>query len=205
MANDDITRAGTAILGNLGLFNNSAIFFEATVDPAIRREVCDLVTSWLEDCDWKGETDITDSFDELWVAPPNWLAEGDDWLAWFSFGKRSDESASYEVADLFSVGDTDYGFRFKVGHAWFGGQRKWNEFAKTLNDEIQKLAELGWVHLGKGVFFLTVPLRADPLAAAWETEDWTEALAPLGKALDALVAAQPIFDNIIVRAKPKPE
>ncbi len=206
MTNDDIIRAGAVILKDLRLFNQSAVFLESRIDPAIRNEVGDLATSWLEDNGWKGEADVSEDFAELWVAPPDWRAEEDDWLAWYMFGYRAEEeSASYPIADIFGVGETDWGFRFEVNHGWFGGRPKWNAFAKTLDDDAKKLADLGWQHLGKGVFFLVAPLTAGPLVAAWETEDWTEALAPLRKTLDALKAAKPIFDDIIARAKPKPE
>ncbi len=139
----------------------------------------------------------------MWVAPLAWQAEKDDWIAWFSFAQRG-ESSSYVAADVFGLGQTNYGFFFRVAHGWFGGKLQWNTLAKTLESEAGKLAELGWLHQGKGVFFLAVSLHADLLPSAWELEDWNNALAPLSHALDVLAASQPIFDSIIARAKRPP-
>ena len=54
---------------------------------------------------------------------------------------------------------------------------------------------------GKGSFFWPVVLRADLLAAAWESGDWAEALAPLTQRMDALETSLPIFDAILGGAK----
>lgn len=206
MADADDRKAGAIILKDIALFNKAAVFFETQIDPLIRNEIEQVVADWLEAHGWSGESDVTNSegFDDLWVAPSHWLAERDDWYAWFSFGSRADiDSSSYVIADLFGAGESEWGFRFKVGHGWFGGKTAWNAYAKGLGDLGQKLSERGWKHEGKGVFFRPVRLPAELLAPSWENEDWAEALAPLEKALDALVADVAIFDAIIDGAKAK--
>jgi hypothetical protein len=71
-----------------------------------------------------------------------------------------------------------------------------------LADEVVKK---GWTSLGKGVFFRPMKLRAELLANAWESEDWSKALDPLEQALDGLVADKNVFDKIILAAEPKTE
>jgi hypothetical protein len=206
MADADERKAGAIILKDIALFNKAAVFFETQIDPLIRSEIEQVVADWLKAHGWGGKSDITKSrgFDYLWVAPPHWQAEKDDWCAWFSFSRRADiDSRSYEIADLFGAGESEGGFRFSVGYGWFGGKPAWNTYAKGLGDLGQQLSERGWKHEGKGVFFRPVKLSAELLAPSWESEDWAEALAPLEKALDALASDIAIFDTIIEGAKIK--
>jgi hypothetical protein len=207
MMESDDRQAGAVILKDLALFNKAAIYMETEIDPLVRQEVSAAVAEWLEAHSWKGEADASESFDELWVAPPQWVGESDtSCIASFCLSRRSgSDSNSYEIADLFGVGETSYGFRFEVDYGSFGGRSGWNAYAKTLSDLAQKLGELGWSHEGKGVFFRPVGLPSDQLESAWTNEDWSEATAPIGQALDALEAALPIFGAIIDGAKRKSE
>jgi len=206
MADADDRKAGAIILRDLALFNRAAVFFETQIDPLIRAEIESIVSAWLEAHNWTGKTDMSEQLDALWVAPRQWMAPEDDWYAWFEFGRRANlNSDSYEIADLFGAGQADWRFRFKAGHALFGGKKAWNDYAKGPVELGQQLDGRGWVHEGRGVFFRSVVLPADKLASAWENEDWVEVLMPLERALDALMDDLPIFDTIVESAKTKSE
>ena len=205
MSKDDEIRAGAAILKDLSLFNKAAIFFEEQIDPVIRTAVTEFLTAWIEKHGWRGEPDVSDKIYDMWVCPTEWETE-DGHFAKFKFGYKANvETNSYVIADLFGVGQSSFGFRFEVEYTRFQGKNAWKTYAKTLSEDFQSLDEFDWVHEGNGVFFLPVILPASMLVSAWENEDWDKALVPLGQALDALVASKPIFDNIIAKAKPKPE
>ncbi|MBY6266652.1 hypothetical protein EI613_32940 (plasmid) [Azospirillum sp. 412522] len=203
----DDCKAGAIILKDLALFNRAAIFFETQIEPLIRTEIGQVVSSWLEAHNWSGESDVSEQLEDLWVAPRHWMApEENESYAWFQFRYRANsDTSSYEIADLFGSGQADWGLRFEVGHGWFGGKTAWNAYAKGLVELGHQLNGRGWVHEGKGVFFRPVVLPADKLASAWENEDWVEALAPLRRALDTLVDDLQIFDVIVNGAKVKAE
>ncbi len=206
MAKDDEIRAGAVILKDLALFNKAAIFFEEQIDPAIRMAITECVTAWIEEHGWKGEPDVSDDFIDMWLNPASWEENEDEPLAKFKFGYRANvETTSYQIADLFGVGQSDFGFRFEAEHGKLQGKTAWNTYAKTLGDRVQQLHALGWLHEGKGVFFRPATLPASLLVTAWENEDWTETLVPLKQALEALVAAQSVFDTILNEAKPTKE
>ncbi len=85
-----------------------------------------------------------------------------------------------------------------------------NLIAESMNTEVKNMADLvdevvtkGWTDVSKGVFFRPVKLRAELPVVAWKLEDWSEYLAPLEQALDALVADQGVFDAIIMAANPR--
>src|SRR6218665_2397787 len=201
MANDDIIRAGAVILKDLSLFNRAGIFFEEQIEPLIRTEVGDLAGKWIREKFWKGETDVSDSFTDMWVCPAAWEENEDEPYARFYLGYRDAEATnSYEIADLFGAGQTDFGFRFTPDYSWFGGKSAWNPFAKTMSEQAEKIARAGWINEGKGIFFRPVSLVAANMVEAWENEDWSEALAPLGAALDSLEADQALFDTVLRQA-----
>lgn len=206
MAKEDEIQAGAAILKDLCLFNKASVFLDEQIDPAIRTAVKEFVTTWIEKHDWRGEPDVSDDFCDMWLYPASWEETEDEPLATFTFGYSAGiDTNSYQIADLFGVGETNFGFRFEAEHGRLQGKTAWNTYAKKLGDQIQQLDALGWLHEGKGVFFRNVILPASCLVTAWENEDWAEALVPLEHALKALVAAQPIFDVILDGAKPTKE
>jgi len=202
MKSEDAIRAGAIILNDLRLFNESIVFFESNVEPKICREIESLFNKWAGNANWKARGDVKD--EGLYVVPPDWFVEAGCYLAQFAFGPRSqEETASYYVADIFGAGETDWGFWFYVEASQFEGKKKWNAFSKKLNDEIDELGKIGWIHMGCGAFFLKTNLSATSLPSAWENDDWEESLSPLKMTMDVLVTSKPIFDGIIANARAK--
>lgn len=205
MADDDIIRAGAVILGDLALFNRSVVFYEKHVEPVVRTAIGELVADWAAANGWRGEWDVSDGLSDMRLYPAAWEEDpGEKPFGIFTLGHR-DESASdsFEIPDLFGVGETDFGFWFEPEYSWYGGKSKWNAFVRGIGHLLDNVAATGWLNQGKGVFFLPVPLRADGLASAWADEDWSGALAPLTDALDSMQRSRGAFDAIILKAAPK--
>ncbi len=204
MAEDDFIRAGSAILNDLALFNQATTFLEENIDPVIRTAVGDTVKEWMERKNWQGDWDGSDTFTDIALWPSAWK-EGEDLpFARFRFDYHDEDATnSFEIADLFGSGQTEFGFRFLPQHSWFGGKLAWNAFAKTITKQIDPLAKAGWLHEGKGVFFRPVTLTAEHVTSAWENKDWSEALKPLTAALDGLESDQALFDSVLYKANPK--
>lgn len=201
MSDTDERRAGSVILKDLALFNKTSALFEFEIGPAIFTAIGDLVDAWLKNNGWEGEPEYLRG---IWVCPVNWKGVDEEPFAKFRFGIRpGTKTKSYDLADQCGVGQTVWGFTFEVTHSWFGGKPAWNTFAKGLGVLTDDVVKKGWINEGKGAFFRPVTLNAKCLTPAWEADDWTEFLAPLQNALDALVADQALFDNIIKKADPK--
>lgn len=204
MANDDIIRAGAVILKDLSLFNQAVIFLEEQIDPAIRSAISEMANEWIKQKNWKGEADVSETVTDMWLCPSDWAENEEEPLGRFRFGYQNEKATnSYEIADLFNLGQTNFGFRFMPGYGWFGGKGPWAAFMKTISDQTEKISQAGWVHEGKGIFFRSVSLAADCRVSAWENEDWSEALAPLAEAFNKLEADQSLFGSILNKAKLK--
>lgn len=202
MSDTDERRAATTILNDLALFNKAAVFFEDRVAPQIYEEIATFLKEWGEARGWKTAEKVTDDLSELWVHPMEWEEERDAPLAWFSLERRHDTGNSYRLADMFGVGQTRYGFRFKPDHSWFGGRVAWKNILKDEGDPALRLRELGWEQEGNGgFFFLPVELPAGELAAAWEMQSWTSAFAPLEQALEQLVADRGHFEKFLSKTQ----
>lgn len=204
MADDDIIRAGAIILKDLALFNQTAVFFEGQVDPVIRNAVGDLVQVWSRARNWKGEMDVSEELEALWICPSNWEEDEDNPFAKFRFCYEDGvDTNSYEIADLFGVGESRFGFRFQPEYSWFSGKSAWNTAVKTMADQIQKISNAGWIYEDKGVFFLPAVMDSTFLVTAWENEDWSEALSPLTEAVNKIEEDIKLFETIIRKAIPK--
>jgi hypothetical protein len=197
-------KAGAVILRDIELFNRAVVFMNEEILPVVHAEVEDAIKAWTEDRGWSGGGYGDVDFESLWVAPRHWQIEGDMYSAWFELRRREGHvSDSYQIADMFGVGQTQFGFRFRVDHGRFGGKIVWNAFSRGIGDIAQHLAERGWTHEGKGVFFRPLVLPAALMLEAWESEDWAVALGPLDSGLNALADDGPIFDDLIARAGPR--
>lgn len=203
MSDADEHCAGAVILKDLALFNKAAVFLENKIQPEICSAVVDLVSDWLKEHGWKGETDVSDDLEEMWVCPASWEEEAGEPFAKFNFGYRTrTDTNSYQIADLFGVGQSDLGFRFEVNYGLFGGRNGWKKTVNELGEFLDEVIRNGWGHDGKGEFFRPVTLPAGLLVSSWKSGDWSEALAPLERELDALRADQALFYKIIMRASP---
>lgn len=202
MSDADERQAAAIILNDLALFNKAAVFFEERVAPRIYEEIAGFVKEWSEAQGWKCADEVTNDLTDVWVHPPEWEEDKEAPLAWFTLERQQDTGNSYQLADMVGVGQTRYGFRFKPDHSWFGGRVAWKNIVKDHSDLLLNLRELGWEHEGNGgYFFLPVELPAEQLAAAWETQNWTEAFAPLEQALGQLLTDQVHFKKFLWKAK----
>ncbi|MBK1663380.1 hypothetical protein CKO38_02455 [Rhodospirillum rubrum] len=208
---DDDRKAGSLILRDLKLFNEATIFMKEKIHKdlffKVKGEFQRVAESaeWYWDCETKKNSDKT-NLEELWVAPPQWHAKNKDWYAWFQLERRDNHYRdSHQIADLMGVGQTEFGFRFRVGHYWFGGESAWNESCKTIDDIAQRLSERGWFYEGKGIFFRPFVLSAALIIDAWESKnaDWAAILKPLVQSLDELKDDVLIFDALIEHARSK--
>ena len=207
MANEN--KAGALILSQLGMFNESVVFFENTVQPSILEGIDKVVEDFSEENGWVGSFDLAGDLD-CWLAPSEWgLPDTEDEIdpkAWFAVDTINDDD-DYWIARFCGQGVAggEIGFHFYVKHKDFGGKNAWKAYAKRIDSAlISKLVALGFKNIGEGVFFLPVHLDANLLASTWEDSgkfsDDDEVFDPVREVLEKLQQAKGIFSEIMSKA-----
>jgi hypothetical protein len=198
----DPRKAGALILNNIGMLNEASLLMTGTIDLEIFGKIKEEIEQWQEEAGWKGAADWY--ADSMWIGPPAWAidSESDSWRAYFDCDREKDDpSDAFDLASLCGSGSVRVGFRFIATADYFGNKRQWLNFCnKSLPAAASGLQKLGFTY-EKGSWFLPVTLSKTELAAAYEGEEYEEALQPIRLALDQLKAAQPIFDEIIRTAE----
>lgn len=122
-----------------------------------------------------------------------------DWYCWFGLNDNP-QTGVIDISVLTGLCGNGCSLWFAIQHWPFGGKTKWMNYAKSLTTSERKLGQLGFL-CEKGTFRLPLRLSPTALAAAWENDDFEEALAPLDAALDTLHAASALFTEILDGAK----
>ena len=135
------------------------------------------------------------------IVPPEWkqkmgVGNGD---AWLELVELCDAEEEYSwIAAVAGVGSTKIGFelKFRNGLVPFG-------LALIANDKaVDALLKLGFVRdATKESLFLPVKINADLLAKGFEENDLDKALAPIGKAIEAAIAAKVELDKIVEQVR----
>jgi hypothetical protein len=206
------TTTASLILTNLGMFNESVIFFNAKVEPKFLEAIDNAVEQFVEANVWVGKFELNGD-SNCWLAPEKWNmaapGEDSDPKAWFGIECINGDD-DYWTALFCGVGSQsgEAGFMFDVLPREFGGRNAWrNNIPPTVVDGLK---ELGFIQKGGGKFFLPIRLDLTKLATAFEEDepDFEDVLEPLKDALNKLVEASVLLDPLVsptlpVQGRPK--
>ena len=203
--------AGTLLFKQLKTFNESVVYFEQTLQPALLKAIQDCVEDFCSSgSGWHGHFDFPEEFD-CHLAPLHWLIEqGEEEV---SFQKQT-HKATFEInyiEDNYDYGSAlfcgvgtaggEAGFMFDCDVKAFGGKHAWRRCVRQATSQLDQLAKLGFKDLGDGNFFLPVRLNTDDLASTWE-ESGTfdkddDCFQPVQDALARIAKAVPVFDALM--------
>ena len=203
--------AGTLLFKQLKTFNESVVYFEQTLQPALLKAIQDCVEDFCSSgSGWHGHFDFPEEFD-CHLAPLHWLIEqGEEEV---SFQKQThkaifeinciEDNYDYWSAVFCGVGTAggEAGFMFDCDVKAFGGKHAWRRCVRQATSQLDQLAKLGFKDLGDGNFFLPVRLNTDDLASTWE-ESGTfdkddDCFQPVRDALECIAKAAPVFDALM--------
>ncbi len=197
-------KAGSVILANLAMFNESVVLFENEISPAFLKAFDKVIDSFIKNENWFGVASFADDEDRCWFTLPSWnigTEEKYDYSAWLAVTNYADGDNSFYLANLCGIGDV-LGFKFSVESKHFGGARKWSNFyLKAASDFQSALAGLGFSELKNGEFFIPITLNLQKVLQAWDDEAYDEAMQPVIDVLGKVKQAMPIFDALVSKAK----
>lgn len=203
--------AGTLLFKQLKTFNESVVYFEQTLQPALLKAIQDCVEDFCSSgSGWHGHFDFPEEF-ECRLAPLHWLIEqGEEEV---SFQKQThktifeinyiEDNHDYWPALFCGVGTAggQAGFMFDCDGKAFGGKNAWKRCVRQATSQLDQLAKLGFKDLGDGNFFLPVRLNTDALASTWEEsgkfDKDDDCFQPVRDALECIAKAAPVFDALM--------
>ena len=199
-------KAGELILNYLSMFNEAAILMEEQISVKIFEILQESIEKWNEETNWKNHFGWFDKEPNLWISPNNWYKFIEDeniQIAKFDFAYEN-ETSSFDVADLCNCGQSRLGFFFAKGNAI--KNKSWKKYSISEQSSLEKLENLGFKKHQSTEFpwFIPVTLDNTKLAAAYEKDDFDEAMQPLHEALASLLKAKEIFDPIVEEMKKLP-
>ena len=203
--------AGTLLFKQLKTFNESVVYFEQTLQPALLKAIQDCVEDFCSSgSGWHGHFDFPEEFD-CRLAPLHWLIEqGEEEV---SFQKQThkatfeidyiEDNDDYWLALFCGVGTAggEAGFMFDCDVKVFGGKHAWRRCVRQATSQLDQLAKLGFKDLGDENFFLPVRLNTDALASTWEEsgkfDKDDDCFQPVRDALECIAKAAPVFDALM--------
>ena len=205
--------AGTLLFKQLKTFNESVVYFEQTLQPALLKAIQDCVEDFCSSgSGWHGHFDFPEESD-CRLAPLHWLIEqGEEEV---SFQKQT-HKATFEINYIEDNNGYDYwlalfcgvgtaggeaGFMFDCDGKAFGGKNAWKRCVRQATSQRDQLAKLGFKNQGVGNFFLPVRLNTDALASTWEESGKfhkdDDCFQPVRDALECIAKAVPVFDALM--------
>lgn len=207
--NDAERQAGTMILSELKMFNESVVFFEKHIAPAFWKGLDQCIERFVKTNNWNGVVEFTQK-EYVWVAPPGWMIEDDNYKCWFTFIFPEGDDLLLAVISGTQTGETEkekFGFQFKLNVGGLGGIKKRNDCVSNIDQQYSKELEgMNFRNQGKGYFFLPIRIDTNQLSECWKEygafpEDH-EVFAPLRLALEKLLKSVDIFDAIFFSEAP---
>lgn len=205
--------AGTLILNQLKTFNDSVVYFEQVLSPALLKGIDSCVEAFCEELDdWDGEFNLADDND-CWLQPIKWvITQGDNdpenkASFYIDYINDNDDLDSW-VALFCGVSNTggEAGFMFDCNKKVFGGKTAWKNCIKKANKTLDDILVLGFKNMNDGTFFLPVKLDSQLLAKTWdESGQFTKEddyFQPIYEALETLAKSVPLFDALMQSCQP---
>jgi hypothetical protein len=205
-----MTEVDALIVRNIKELDGAATRVRSELQKQIGQELNTVVESWADKEGWKGVFDWYGEKDDIWVAASDWRGDDEDdehdYDFWFmlTLGEGRDfedypDGDQFWLTTLCGAGRATLGFLSGQDAYKYPKGRRWKA---KIEPFVQELVKLGFSYEDKtGQVFLPVTIEQERLARAIENEDIQEALGPIAVALDHLIQAKPIIDQLRASAK----
>ena len=194
---DAETKAAAVIIRNIDQLESAVAFASTKMDASLFEAVCETLTAKNEDLRW--ESGFGSGFaDDLWLAPSDWRADGEDVGGDYDllcYLDVDEFEAQTWVAYFASAGGRKV--YLCVSTNTVSGKKNLKRLAVSVADDLQKLVDAGFLFdVETFTFKLPVSFDREQIAQGFADDDLSQALAPLGRALDLVSGSREIFDRM---------
>ena len=201
--------AGTLILNQLKIFNDSVVYFEQVLSPAVLSGIDSCIEAFCDKNDnWKGEFNLADENEACWLQPITWIITQSDndpenKASFYIDYINDDDDIDYRASLFCGVGNTggEAGFMFDCNKKAFGGKKAWLNHLKKVDKILEDILALGFKNMNDGNFFLPIKLDSQLLAKTWDDlgkfKNDDECFQPINEALETLEKSVPFFDVLM--------
>ncbi|MBN6711023.1 hypothetical protein JFL47_10945 [Haemophilus haemoglobinophilus] len=195
------------------IIENIQMFDEASqlINEEISEQIFDKIEDVIRNSQYLGRFDFFETSDfnfypEKWLSSTQNKENPNNSYAHYYFGFLSNESKNdvgsyWCITPLFSHKQESMVFGF---YSYIKcSTRDWKNFIKEMNEEYPQLNELGFKwNPNEGSFYIIIP-PLDKQKIIESYPDFDDAFEPIKNALNILIEAEPIFDEIVEKAKAK--
>lgn len=191
---------GAVIVRHIDEIEAALKYADETMEPQLGKAVAELGNDWLKKHEWAGETE-DDLGEEFWVASKEWQMEGeskDSFDLYANFDSSvgpNDFDPSTWIANFAGFLGAGIHFTFETDAL---NKNPWKSLLKTETILVDELLSRGFqCDLKSGELAMPISIDRETLAEAFQEEDFEEALKPIEKALDNMLAAKDVLDKLV--------
>ncbi len=135
MSPEKLNDLDALIVRNLGDVDAACSHLTHKIQPRVKKAIDDFVENWARKYKWEGEFDFNGP-DYLWIAPPNWQTEDEEWLGcfylWVGPNDTWDDQPGEDcfwLTRLCQKGDGVLGFLWEYEEGIPTTRAKWKKFS----------------------------------------------------------------------------
>lgn len=192
--------AGDIIVRHIEELEAAVRYARGPMSKALGNAVADLLSEETRRLGWNGELP-RDLNEQIWFAPNEWRAANDS-------EDYYDLFIELEDTDCIDGGDATTWIGTFCGFAGAGirlglntnalGPKSWKSLLRNESDLIDQLLDAGFLcDAKKGELAVLMTFDRDALAQAFADDDFGEALLPLAQAIERIVKARPLLDQLV--------
>ncbi|MCX9147719.1 hypothetical protein [Erythrobacter sp. WG] len=194
------TSAGAIIVRHIEELEAAVRYARGPMSKALGNAVAELLTDETRRLGWNGDIP-RDLNEQIWFAPNEWRTANDS-------EDYYDLFIELEDTDCIDGGDTRTWIGTFCGFAGAGirlgldtnalGPKSWKSLLRKESDLIDQLLDAGFLcDAKKGELAVLMTFDRDALAQAFADDDFDEALLPLAQAIERIVKARPLLDELV--------
>lgn len=191
------SKVAEVITRNIEQLESAVDFASAKMDVELFETVCEILSKKNEVLRW--ESEFGSGFDdEPWLAPSEWRADGEDVggdYHLYCYLEFDELESNTWLAHFAGAGGRKVWLCIATNTV--SGKKNLKKLSSSIADDLQKLLDAGFLFdVEKFIIKLPISFEREKIAKGFADDNLSQALAPLGCALDRIGSSRDILDRI---------